>query len=132
MSEFPNNEARDPAIGKMLREHLDPGGRDEFLARMRAAACAELDEGRREQQHWIRGRDDHGVWETLAAWARPGLAAAAALLMALSLGLAFRPDKGGTVSVAEAVRPAGLPVGVIEDPTVPARELPLVDLAEAQ
>jgi hypothetical protein len=67
MDEQPFRLERDPALGRELRALLDGGDPDAFAARVA---------GR------LPMRD--GLWQVLAGWARPGIAAA--LLLATALG----------------------------------------------
>ncbi len=77
-------------LGKVLREVLEAGDNRVFVARVMAEIRA-LDV-RPFRSDW---------WEVLGAWARPGLAAAAALV-ALTIGLTISSrTTGATGAVAE-------------------------------
>ena len=67
---------RDPELGALLRAALDDGGDAAFAARVRAAIGRER-------------RD--GTWDVLARWLRPGLAAAAAIVLAVLMGTQLGP-----------------------------------------
>lgn len=83
----------DDALGGLLREHFAATGHAAFAARVRAAIAAE----------------PATSWDVLARWARPGVAAAAGILLALTLlfGLA-RPAPSDT-TLADAATAAGVP-----------------------
>jgi anti-sigma-K factor RskA len=68
--------ARDPELGALLRAAFDDGADAAFAARVRGALVQER-------------RD--GTWDVLAHWLRPGLAAAAAIMFAVLVGLQFSP-----------------------------------------
>lgn len=74
----------DPELGHLLREHLGGANPAAFGARLRAAVAASAE----------------SPWDVLAGWVRPGLAAAAALLLALAL-------LGRTLAAPERVASAG-------------------------
>jgi len=78
------------ALGRVLREVLDTGDNRVFVARVMAEIRA-LDV-RPFRSDW---------WEVLGAWARPGLAAAAALV-ALTMGLAISSHPTGAVEETTA------------------------------
>jgi hypothetical protein len=72
MTHDPFDSRPDAALGQLLREHLGADDDAAFAARVRAAlAAAPAPAARRSS------------WDVLAAWARPGLAAAAVLVLAL-------------------------------------------------
>jgi len=66
------NQARDEALGALLRNHLSAPDDAAFAARMRVEAVAAA---------------RTGDWTAVAHWALPGLAAAALLLAALGAAL---------------------------------------------
>ena len=78
-------------MGRLLREHLDPGGHEEFVARVLAA------------------RRPAPVWEVLARWTRIGIAAAALIggMVALGSRSANRAE-GESLSLADAMAPASM------------------------
>ncbi|HEX5386655.1 MAG TPA: hypothetical protein VFW66_08160 [Gemmatimonadales bacterium] len=88
----------DPALGHLLREHLDPGGHDAFVARVLASAA---------------GGRAAALWDSLARWAGPGIAAA--LLIGAGLALEARADEQGIeqLDVAEAIVPVGAPATLL-------------------
>jgi hypothetical protein len=67
---------RDPELGALLRAAFDDGQDAVFAARVRAQLVRE----RRE-----------GTWDVLAHWLRPGLAAAAAIIFAVLVGMQLNP-----------------------------------------
>jgi anti-sigma-K factor RskA len=67
---------RDPELGALLRAAYDDGADAAFAARVRGAIARD----RRE-----------GTWDVLAHWLRPGLAAAAAVILAVMLGMRVAP-----------------------------------------
>jgi hypothetical protein len=93
----------DPTIGRLLREHLLQHDADEFAARMLAAA-REAGLGRSAGRR--RGLTD---WSVPDGWFRPGIAAAAAVLVGALVGAQVVEHRGGATSFADAVRPAEAP-----------------------
>ena len=87
-SPFDHRPWRD--LGRVLREVLEAGDNRVFVARVMAEIRA-LDI-RPFRSDW---------WEVLGAWARPGLAAAAALV-ALTMGLAISSRTTGAVAETTA------------------------------
>ncbi len=87
-SPFDHRPWRD--LGRVLREVLEAGDNRVFVARVMAEIRA-LDV-RPFRSDW---------WEVLGAWARPGLAAAAALV-ALTMGLAISSRTTGAVEETTA------------------------------
>lgn len=87
-SPFDHRPWRD--LGRVLREVLEAGDNRVFVARVMAEIRA-LDV-RPFRSDW---------WEVLGAWARPGFAAAAALV-ALTMGLAISSRTTGTVEETTA------------------------------
>ncbi len=77
-------------LGRVLREVLEAGDNRAFVARVMAEIRA-LDV-RPFRSDW---------WEVLGAWARPGLAAAAALV-ALTIGLTISSRTSGAVAETTA------------------------------
>ena len=67
---------RDPELGALLRAALDDGADAAFALRVRGALARE----RRE-----------GTLDVLAHWLRPGLAAAAAVIFAVLVGMQLSP-----------------------------------------
>ena len=102
---------RDPAMGTLLRAHLeapDPAG---FVRRIVAATTAR--------------RASPGV-DRLAAWSLPGLAAAAAIILALGLWLGRAvPAAESTVSLAEAFSPQGVQAEFVNSTLPPDRDMVL-------
>ena len=112
--------APDPRLGRLLREHLDPGDDEAFVARMQAAFA-------RARATTPGARAPAPVWDTLAEWAVPALAAAAAVAIFLAGFLIgeSRPAGGELAAVAPAVtlddalRPTGMPPEFLNDAVAP-------------
>jgi len=83
----PFDHERDPVLGEALRQALDPGDPDAFVARVSAAA----------------GSRQPAYWDVLAGWARPGIAAAVAAAMAA--GFLVGRIVSGPPSLDEALVP---------------------------
>ena len=111
----PFESAPDAALGRLLREHLSAGDDDRFAARIRAAVWAERDSS----------------WDVLARWARPGLAAAASLIMGLGLWLALQGG-GDVVTLADAMQPAGAPTQLLAGTGASSSEMFLGSLVEGR
>jgi hypothetical protein len=84
----------DPALGALLREHLDAGDPRGFAARVLAR---------------LPRKGAATQWEVLAGWSRPGIAAA--FLLAAALGYWFvlqqpAPAPAVTAEVQELASPA--------------------------
>lgn len=105
MKDFDSFDHRpDPAPGRLLREHLVPGDDHDFVVRMQAAA-RQAGLGRQVMPAW-RTRTDWGVPD---GWFRPGIAAAAAVLICALAGAQIVERRSGTASLAEAFRPTEAP-----------------------
>jgi hypothetical protein len=85
----PFDSGPDEALGRLLRDALEPDHHGAFVTRMAAA---------------IRADARETTWDILAGWARPGVAAAAtiALLLAMWLAQSSQAD-GGVATIADAV-----------------------------
>jgi hypothetical protein len=77
-------------LGRALREVLETGDNRAFVARVM-----------RDVRAFHASRLLGGWWEVLGAWARPGLAAAA-VLVALAVGLSISANSPGTVDEVTA------------------------------
>jgi hypothetical protein len=97
--ENPFDAKPDAELGHLLRECLEAPDPDAFAARVRAAIGAEP---RAERE---------GSWEILARWARPGLAAAAIVLLSLGMWLSGEAESVGA-TLADALQPAGAPAAL--------------------
>ena len=85
----PFNSGPDEALGRLLRDALEPAHHGAFVTRMAAA---------------IRADARETTWDILAGWARPGVAAAAAIALSLALWLSqILPADGEVVTLADAV-----------------------------
>lgn len=101
MKDFDSFDHRpDPALGRLLREHLVPGDHEEFVARMRAAARRE-GLGRRVARPAALDLPD--------GWFRPGIAAAAAVLVGALVGVGVVDGGSQQTWLADALRPAEAP-----------------------
>jgi hypothetical protein len=87
----------DPELGHLLRECLDAPDADGFAARVRVAMAAQ--------------RPADGSWDVLARWARPGLAAAAIVIMSLGVWLG-RVAQQQPATLADALQPSDAPAAL--------------------
>ena len=128
MKDFDSFDHRpDAALGRLLREHLVQGDDQDFLVRMQAAA-RQAGLGRHPMPVW-RTRTDWGVPD---GWFRPGIAAAAAVLLCALLGAQAVERRSSATSLAEALRPAEAPSELFSaDPQLDPQLL-LSPLLEAQ
>jgi hypothetical protein len=110
----PFDATPDAALGRLLREHLDAGGDAAFAARMRAALGAEADSS----------------WTVLARWARPGLVAAASVVIGLGLWLATQRAEAPTL--ADAIQPSGAPTRVLSGGRESSSDLVLAAWVDGQ
>jgi len=94
----------DPALGRLLREHLVPADHEEFVARMRAAARRE-GLGRHVARPWL----GPAALDLPDGWFRPGIAAAAAVLVGALVGAGVVDSGSRPTLLAEALRPAEAP-----------------------
>ena len=79
----------DAALGRLLRDTLEPAHHAAFVGRIGARIRAEARET---------------AWDILAGWARPGMAAAAAAALALALWLTQSAGRQAEiVTIADAV-----------------------------
>ncbi len=113
----PFESAPDPALGRLLREHLDPDDHEAFVTRVLAAIGA---------AHPVAG-----YWEFVVRWSRPGIAAAVLLAAGLALGVgsAFR-EETEPVSLAEAISPAETAADVLTAQAPPGAALALTSMLE--
>ena len=81
----------DKELGELLRTALTPGGDPEFAARVLAMLPAA-----------------GSIWDVLAGWARPGIAAA--MLLAAALGYWLAPRAGGAAPTAAEVLASDQPL----------------------
>lgn len=111
----PFEATRDAALGRLLREHLDPGDDAQFVARVRAALRSERDTS----------------WDVLARWARPGLVAAAAVVIGLGLWLATQAGRD-VPTLADAMQPSGAPTRVLSGGQETSSDMVLASWVEGQ
>jgi hypothetical protein len=117
---------QDPAIGRLLREHLGSEDEAEFVARMQVAA-RQAGLGRRGAWPW-RGLTG---WDLPDGWFRPGIAAAAAILVGALVGVGIVERGSRQVWLAEALRPAEAPAELFAADQRPDPQLLLTRLLEA-
>jgi hypothetical protein len=117
----------DPLLGQLLREELAPGDHDEFVARVRAAARREgLD--RRTGRRWV----GPAPWDLPDGWFRPGIAAAAAVLVGALVSSGVVESRARQAWLDDALRPAEAPAELfVADAHLDARLL-LTPLLEEQ
>ena len=82
----PFDSRPDPALGARLRECLDAGNHAAFVARVRARLPRSASQ-----------------WETLARWARPGIAAALILAASIGYWVVLQETRTATASQATEV-----------------------------
>jgi hypothetical protein len=111
----PFDAAPDAALGRLLREHLDAGDDASFLARLRSAITAERATS----------------WDVLAGWARPGLVAAATIVIGLSLWLSAQRN-ADIPTLADAVQPDGAPTRLLAGGQGSSSDVVLVSWMEGQ
>ena len=111
----PFEATQDVALGRLLREHLDAGDEASFVARVRSAVAAERDTS----------------WDVLARWARPGLVAAATIVIGLSLWLSAQRDPD-VPTLADAIQPSGAPTRILAGAQEPRSDVVLVSWMEEQ
>ena len=116
----------DPAIGRLLREHLVPQDDAEFVTRMQAAA-RHAGLGSRAARPW------RGVagWDVPDRWFRPGIAAAAAILVGALIGVGIVERGSRQMWLAESLRPAEAPAELFAADQRPDPQLLLRRLLEA-
>jgi hypothetical protein len=87
----PFDASPDRALGHLLREHLDPGNHDAFVARILAHRPAQ-------------------VWDVLARWTRAGIAAAAIIggILALGSRTAERLSATDNLALSDAIAPPSM------------------------
>jgi hypothetical protein len=91
MTVNPFDHERDAKLGRMLRDYLEPRDHPGFVR----AVMAQV-------------QSSNSSWEVLSRWARPGIAAAAAFLLGVSLWFALN-QQGDEPSLADAIRPGDAP-----------------------
>lgn len=95
MTVNPFDHERDAHLGRLLREYLEPGDHDGFARGVMAQ---------------VRASDSS--WEVLSRWARPGIAAAAAFLLGVSLWFALNQEADDP-TLADAMRPGDAPASFL-------------------
>lgn len=94
------NHERDRELGRLLREHYEASGHEAFVNRVIALAARERPES---------------TVEVLAGWIRPGIAAAAVLLLSALVWSVLSPEPAEIVTLGEVVRPGEAPPGLFAD-----------------
>jgi anti-sigma-K factor RskA len=91
-----NDEKRDDALGRVLRQALEaPGDVETFVARL----FDRVDRVERiERVERSRGR----AWDTLASWSRWGVAAAAVVLTVVAVAWLHQSDRDAALDAALA------------------------------
>jgi anti-sigma-K factor RskA len=85
----PFDPGRDEVLGRLLRDALEPSHPGAFMTRVAAV---------------IRADARETIWDILAGWARTGVAAAAAIALALAIWLARSEfTERSVVTLADAV-----------------------------
>ena len=112
----------DPVIGRLLREHLRAGDEAAFVARMRQALRA---------GDQPRG-PSNGEVDLLAGWFKPGIAAAAAVLVAALVGAGVGDAVSTPASLAETLGPPEAPTELLATDAQPDPQVLLSPLLEAR
>jgi len=97
-SPSPFDHRPDTRLGQALREALTVGDDVRFVHRVLASA----------ERAYGSGPIREDGWDILTAWARPGVAAAAALALAATLWFAVASSRGARdITLEDVFRPAG-------------------------
>jgi hypothetical protein len=97
-SPSPFDHRPDTRLGQALKEALTVGDHVAFTRRVLAAA----------ERAYGAGPIREEWWDVLTGWARPGVAAAAALAVAATLWVALASSRGSRdVTLEDVFRPAG-------------------------
>lgn len=99
----------DPELGHLLREHLSGSDAAGFGARLRAAVAA---------------AQPASPWDVLSAWAMPGLAAAALVLLALG-ALLGGGRVGDGVAIEQALEVTSAPAELVAAAYSPSSDVVL-------
>jgi hypothetical protein len=97
----PIDQQRDPVLGHLLREYLDPPDPLAFRWRVMRA---------------VRQDQSSSSWDILSQWLRPGLAAAALLLVGMIFWFSRVSAPLDTLSLDEALRPSSEVAGLLSGP----------------
>ena len=95
MTVNPFDHERDARLGELLRNHLEPSDHAGFV---------------RTVMYRVRAGDTS--WEVLSRWARPGIAAAAAFLLGVTMWFALN-QPGDDPTLADAMRPGDAPASFL-------------------
>lgn len=112
----------DPVIGRLLREHLSTDDDAAFVARVRRAVHGPA--------RWQGPAS--GEWDLLAGWFKPGLAAAAAVLVAALVGVVVEDSGSALRSLAETLGPAEAPAELLAADAHPDPQVLVSPLLEAR
>jgi hypothetical protein len=95
MTVNPFGHERDTQLGELLRAHLEPGDQGGFVRAV-----------------MVQVRSADSSWEVLSRWARPGIAAAAAFLLGVSMWFALNQPVDDP-TLADAMRPSDAPASLL-------------------
>ena len=95
MTGNPFDHERDARLGELLRDHLEPADHAGFVHAV-----------------MLRVRSVDSSWEVLGRWARPGIAAAAAFLLGVTMWFALN-QPADDPTLADAMRPADAPASFL-------------------
>jgi hypothetical protein len=95
MTMNPFDHERDAKLGELLRDYLEPSDTAGFVRRV---------------MFQVRSADTS--WEVLGRWARPGIAAAVAFLLGVTLWFALN-QPADDPTLADAMRPADAPASFL-------------------
>ena len=91
MTVNPFDHERDTKMGELLRDYLEPSDNAGFVRRV-----------------MVQVRSADTSWEVLGRWARPGIAAAVAFLLGVTVWFALN-QPADDPTLADAMRPADAP-----------------------
>ena len=97
MTGNPFDHERDHTLGELLRDALEPADHAGFVRAV-----------------MLQVRSADSSWEVLGRWARPGIAAAIAFLLGITVWFALN-QRSDTPTLADAMRPANAPAGFLSD-----------------
>lgn len=112
----PFDHQPDPAIARLLHDHLDPGDHAAFAERIR---------------NQLREVPDSS-WDILARWSRPGVAVAAGVGMLLGLWLTDEPAADPAMTLEDAIRPAAAPAQLFASGRPPTGDVVLSAVMNAR
>jgi hypothetical protein len=95
MTGNPFDHERDAKLGDILRNHLEPGDHAGFVRSV-----------------MLQVRSVDSSWEVLSRWARPGIAAAAAFLLGVTMWFALN-QQADDPTLVDAMRPGNAPASFL-------------------